>query len=116
MRIARVWSEIHTRAKGPYGVVVLSVKVSVLLYDPVRSASPAATSWARLIATGSLATGPAYVSTVSGEPETAPAGAAVPPIPLVAEAFRAAGSENAPLTRWPGAVVLGSVIDSAASP
>jgi hypothetical protein len=31
MTIARVWSEIHTRAKGPYGVVVLSVKVSVLL-------------------------------------------------------------------------------------
>ena len=24
MQIARVWSEIHTRAKGPYGVVVLS--------------------------------------------------------------------------------------------
>ena len=31
MTFARVWSEIHTRAKGRYGVVVLSVKVSILL-------------------------------------------------------------------------------------
>ena len=35
---------------------------------------------------------------------------------LVAETFSAAGSENAPLTRWPGAVLLGSVIARAASP
>ena len=38
------------------------------------------------------------------------------PAGLVATAFRAVGSENAPLTRWPGAVALGSVTDSVASP
>ena len=45
MTNVRVWSEIHTRTNGvPYGVVVLSVNVSVLLYDPVRRASLAAMS------------------------------------------------------------------------
>ena len=82
----------------PYGVVVLSVKVSVLLYDPVRRASPAAMSCARLSATASLATGPAVRGSVSGEPETGPR-AARAPIGLEAEASSAAGSENAPLTR-----------------
>ena len=35
---------------------------------------------------------------------------------LVAVAFSADGSENAPLTRWPGAFELGSATLSAASP
>ena len=35
---------------------------------------------------------------------------------LVADAFSADGSENVPLTRWPGRVALGSATLSSASP
>src|SRR4051812_32799295 len=72
-------------------------------------------SCANLIVAGSLLTGPAYVNSASGEPDTAPPAAEVP-TGLVAVAFSAAGSENAPLTRCPGAVELASATDSAASP
>jgi hypothetical protein len=41
-----------------YGVVVLSVNVSVLLYVPVRSASAAPIDWRRPTVTASLVTGP----------------------------------------------------------
>ena len=44
-----------------YGVVVDSVKVSVLLYVPVRSASLALTGCLKPTLTGSLETGPPYV-------------------------------------------------------
>ncbi len=63
MRNAPVWRQIHTGAQvlraACYGVVVLSVKVSVLLYEPVRRASVAPMSCANPIVTESLLTGPA---------------------------------------------------------
>ena len=49
--------------------MVLSVKVSVLLYVPVRSASVALTCWLKSSDTASLEVGPAYVSRFSGEAE-----------------------------------------------
>jgi hypothetical protein len=101
----------------PYGWVVDSVNVSVLLYVPVRSASLEPMCWPNVIATGSLETGPLYASTCVGldDPPTA---AAAEPVPagLVASAVSGEGSENAPLTRWPVAVLLGSATDSAALP
>ena len=45
-------------APDRYGVVVLSVKVSALLYAPVRSASAALTSWLNSSDTASLEIGP----------------------------------------------------------
>src|SRR4051812_25262396 len=54
------------------------------------------------IVTASLETGPAYVLTVAGSVEPA--------------TFSGWGSEKAPLTRWPGAVALGSLAVSVASP
>ena len=51
----------------PYGVVVLSVKVSALLYVPVRSASVELTSWLNSSATASLEIGAEYASRFSGE-------------------------------------------------
>ena len=46
-----------------YGAVVLSVKVSVLLYVPVRSASPAATACLNATGTVSFEVGPVHVFT-----------------------------------------------------
>src|SRR3954468_6570044 len=69
----------------------------------------------RATATASLLTGFVHVSRLSGEPETLPPAALVP-AGLVADAFSADGSENAPLTRWPGAVALESETLSNASP
>ena len=67
----------------PYGVVVLSVNVSVFEYAPVRSASVAPMCWVNRIVTGSLETGPVHTDfeneTASGD-----------------------GSANVPFIRWPG--------------
>src|SRR3954447_12833788 len=99
-----------------YGVVVLSVKVSVLLYAPVRSASFALICWLNCSATESLETGPLYVSRFSGEALDPTLLYAVPVLAaLRARACSACGSENAPLTRWPVAVGLGSATLSVAS-
>ena len=61
-----------------YGLVVLSVNVSVLLYVPVRSGSLAPMACLKPIGTTSLDTGAAYVFSVSGEALIA-ANALVPP-------------------------------------
>src|SRR4051812_2480425 len=66
-------------------------------------------------ATASLLIGFVQDSTLSGAPETVPSGA-LAPAGLAADAFSADGSENVPLTRWPGAVALESVTLSSASP
>ena len=57
---------------APYGFVVESVNVSVLLYVPVRRASPAPMACLKATVTGSLLTGPGQVSRVVGlaEPPT----------------------------------------------
>src|SRR3954470_2187435 len=70
-----------------------------------------------VMATGSLETGPPYVSRVVGADEP-PTSFRAPPVPagLVALAWRAWGSENAPFTRWPVAVEDGSATLSVASP
>ena len=51
---------------APYGFVVESVNVSVLLYVPVRRASPAPMACLKATVTGSLLTGPGQVSKVVG--------------------------------------------------
>ena len=77
----------------------------------MRSASVAPMGCLKLIVTGSLVTGPLYVSSVVGggaaDWREAPASAA---------ARSGYGSENVPFTRWPVAVALGSATVSAASP
>src|SRR4051812_45933677 len=98
-----------------YGAVVLSVNVSVFEYEPVRSASLAPIVWVKRTWTGSFDTGLVQFTSVSGAPLTEPAPAEVP-AGLVPTVFSAVGRLNVPLTRWPGAVVLGSVTDSAALP
>ena len=57
---------------APYGFVVESVNVSVLLYVPVRRASPAPMACLKATVTGSLLTGPGQVSSEVGlaEPPT----------------------------------------------
>ena len=65
--------------------------------------------------TGSLETGAVQVVRVSGAPLTVPAPVDVL-AGLVPTAFSAVGRLNAPLTSRPGAVLLGSVTDSVASP
>src|SRR3954470_17002128 len=67
--------------------------------------------------TGSLETGPPYVSRVVGADEP-PTSASARPVPagLAATAWRACGSANAPFTRWPVAVEDGSATLSVASP
>src|SRR4051795_534201 len=94
----------HRRVVGAdsaarYGVVVESVNVSVLLYVPVRRASPEPMACLKATVTGSLLTGPAQVSKGVGlaEPPTA-VGALPVAVGLVAEARSGCGSENAPLT------------------
>ena len=69
---------------------------------PVRSASFAAIDCLKSIATLSLETGAAYVLTVEGSGVPATCSGEV--------------SEKVPLTRRPGAVVLGSEAVSVASP
>ena len=70
------WPLVATGGRCPrspelldYGVVVESVKVSALLYVPVRSASAALINWLNCSATGSLEIGPGYVSRLSGVAE-----------------------------------------------
>src|SRR4051812_24029633 len=72
---------------SPYGVVVLSVNVSVFEYDPVRSASLAPMSCLKPITNASLDTGALHVR---GTPRTC----------------SGCGSENAPLVMWPGSLTL----------
>src|SRR3954453_12185042 len=69
------------RTLAPYGVVVESVNVSVLLYVPVRKASEAPMACLKATATGSLLTGALQVSRVVGvaEPPTGAAAAPAPP-------------------------------------
>src|SRR5262245_17786226 len=80
-----------------YGVVVDSVNVSVLEYVPVRSASLAPIACLNVAVTDSLEVGFDHVLTV--------------PSPC-----SGCGSENAPLTRWPGEFELRSATVSVASP
>ena len=68
-----------------------------------------------VIVTASLEIGAVQLSRLSGEPLTVPTPAVVPAA-LVADAFSACGSQNAPLTRWPGWFELGSLTLSRASP
>src|SRR5689334_12730953 len=91
----------------PYGWVVDSVNVRVLLYVPVRSASLASTCCWNCRLTGSLETGPWYASRAVGFADP-PTGANAKPSPagLLAFACSADGSENPPLTRCPVAVAL----------
>ena len=65
---------------APYGFVVESVNVSVLLYVPVRRASPAPMACLKATVTGSLLTGPDQVSSEVGlaEPPTAASAAPAP--------------------------------------
>src|SRR5690349_2598939 len=67
MRKPWSWRHLHG-----YGVVVLSVNVSVFAYAPVRSASVEAIGCLKLTVTGSLETGPFHVFSVVGllEPPT----------------------------------------------
>src|SRR4051794_18058495 len=65
--------------------------------------------WRNAIATGPLLTGPAYVSSVSGEPLSGANGAP-------ALACSGSASEEAPLTRRPEAVAPASLTVSTASP
>ena len=81
----------------------------------MRSASLAPIDCVNRTCTGSLETGADQVVRVSGVPLTVPAPAEVLP-GLVPTAFSAVGRLNAPLTRRPGALLLGSVTDSVASP
>jgi hypothetical protein len=67
-------------------------------------------------ATGSWLVGPAQLSSASGLPESAASAPPAPAAGLLACACSACGSANAPFTRCPGAVALGSATDSAASP
>ena len=87
---------------APYGFVVESVNVSVLLYVPVRRASLAPMACLKATVTGSLLTGPVIGQQRVGlaEPPTA---ASAPPVPagLVAAARSGCGRLNAPLTSLP---------------
>ena len=77
------------------------MKVRVLLYAPVRSASLALMRWLKPSVTASLDTGPLYV-TFSGEAEEPTLLYAVPVLAaLRARACSGCGRANAPLTRWP---------------
>src|SRR3954447_13674363 len=80
-----------------YGVVVLRVNVSVLLYVPVRSGSLAAIDCLNVIGTGSLEVGADQVLMTPR------------PCSGVARA-------NVPLTSLPVLVALGSATDRVASP
>src|SRR3954454_5910807 len=101
----------------PYGVVVDSVKVSVLLYAPVRSASVDLTSWLYSMVTASLDTGPFHVSRFSGEALEPTLLYAVPVLAaLRARACSGSGRMNEPLTRWPVPTEDGSATLSNASP
>src|SRR4051795_8657994 len=66
----------------------------------------------KLSVTGSLETGFGHCHSVAGAAD-GPTGTNAP---VLACACTACGSENAPLTRWPGAFVLGSATVSVASP
>src|SRR3954454_7081143 len=101
----------------PYGVVVDSVNVSVLLYEPVRSASVDLTSWLYSIVTASLDTGAFHVSRFSGEADEPTLLYAVPVLAaLRARACSGWARTNVPLTRWPVPSELGSATLSVASP
>src|ERR1700755_3636992 len=88
---------------APYGFVVESVNVSVLLYVPVRKASEAPMACLKATVTASLLTGPVQVSSVVGWPEP-PTFAAAGPAPaagLEPEARSGCGSAKAPFTSLP---------------
>src|SRR3954465_11468904 len=110
----------HTAAGallGRYGVVVESVNVSAFEYVPVRRASLAFTSWLNSSVSASLEIGALQVSRFSGDAEEPTLLNAVPVFAaLRARACSGCGSENAPLTRRPVAVALGSATLSSASP
>src|SRR4051795_4219348 len=104
-------------ARINYGVVVDNVNVSVFEYDPVRSGSFALTSWLNCSESWSLDTGPLHVSRFSGEADEPTLLYAVPVLlALRARACSGCGRLNAPLTRCPVAVALGSATLSVASP
>src|SRR3954454_2436481 len=86
------WSE---RTGARYGFVVESVNVSVLLYVPVRRASPEPMACLKATVTGSLLTGPDQVSKAVGLADP-PTGAGAEPLAagLLAPARRDCGSEN----------------------
>src|SRR4051812_35105292 len=65
--------------------------------------------WWKITEICSRLTGPGQPSSASGVPDTATKS---PP----ADARSGSASANAPLTRWPGAVALGSTTESVASP
>ena len=65
------------------------------------------------IVTGSLDTGPVQDASVVGRAVKAPAGPVAGEEPLSCSGWL---SENAPLTRWPGAVVEASATVRVASP
>src|SRR6478752_6952251 len=103
-----------------YGVVVDSVKVSALLYVPVRRASLALTSCENSSVTASFDTGALQVSRFSGEaeePTLLNAGVGGDGFPaFVARACSGCGREYVPLTRWPVALLDGSATLNSASP
>src|SRR3954447_7163570 len=105
------------RGSDHYGVVVESVNVSVLLYEPVRSGSVEFTSWLKPSVTASLDVGPFHVSRFSGEAEEPTLLNAVPVLAaLRARACSGCGSTKLPLTRWPVPTEDGSATLSSASP
>src|SRR3954463_12617534 len=59
-------SQVRTSGDVTYGVVVLSVNVSVFAYEPVRSASVAPIDCTNETVTGSFEIGLDQVSSVSG--------------------------------------------------
>src|SRR3954453_10250003 len=122
MRAAWPGAEPPARRCAGYGVVVLSVKVSALLYVPVRSGSLALTSCENSSVTASLEIGALHVSRFSGEADEPTLLYAVPWLAaLRARACSGWASTNRPpdvLTRWPteAAMVSGSATLSSASP
>ncbi len=89
--------------------------MSDLLYVPVRSASDAPIDCRNPRVTGADEAGPVQLASVNGLPASG-ANAGLGFATVDARICSGCGSENAPLTRWPGAVVLASTTLSAASP
>ena len=83
MMRAAAAARIREIPSSPYGAVVLSVNVSVLLYEPLRSVSLAPTVWRNSSARFPLVTGAAHVASAVGaaDPPTLPPGPAVEPPP-----------------------------------
>src|SRR3954454_3210407 len=98
-----------------HGVVVDSVNVSVFAYVPGRTPSLAPIACRNSSVTASLLMGPGYLSSPSG-PALTGLNAVLVFAAFSARTVSACGSENAPLTRWPGAFAAVSATDSVASP